>query len=32
MSDPHAPRIPAALSSPDNWWSVLVEQMWDGLL
>lgn len=23
---------PAALSSPDNWWSVLLEQMWDGLL
>ena len=23
---------PAALSSPDNWWAVLVEQMWDGLL
>ncbi|MEU5188636.1 SUKH-4 family immunity protein, partial [Streptomyces klenkii] len=21
----------AALSSPENWWSVLVEQMWDGL-
>ncbi|WP_328944281.1 SUKH-4 family immunity protein [Streptomyces sp. NBC_00250] len=23
---------PAALSSPENWWSVLLEQMWDGLL
>ncbi|WP_327375966.1 SUKH-4 family immunity protein [Streptomyces sp. NBC_01216] len=23
---------PAALSSPDTWWSVLLEQMWDGLL
>ncbi|MER5969318.1 SUKH-4 family immunity protein [Streptomyces sp. NPDC002055] len=23
---------PAALSSPDNWWAVLLEQMWDGLL
>ncbi|WFB07705.1 SUKH-4 family immunity protein [Streptomyces sp. LX-29] len=23
---------PAALSAPDNWWSVLLEQMWDGLL
>ncbi|RNL74115.1 SUKH-4 family immunity protein [Streptomyces sp. I6] len=23
---------PAALSSPDSWWSVLLEQMWDGLL
>ncbi|MDF3293784.1 SUKH-4 family immunity protein [Streptomyces silvisoli] len=23
---------PAALASPDNWWSVLLEQMWDGLL
>jgi SUKH-4 immunity protein/Xanthomonas XOO_2897-like deaminase len=23
---------PAALSSPDNWWGVLLEQMWDGLL
>ncbi|GLF99361.1 SUKH-4 family immunity protein [Streptomyces yaizuensis] len=23
---------PAALSSPDNWWFVLLEQMWDGLL
>ncbi|WP_314254497.1 SUKH-4 family immunity protein [Streptomyces sp. DSM 40907] len=22
----------AALSSPENWWSVLLEQMWDGLL
>ncbi|MFE9256276.1 SUKH-4 family immunity protein [Streptomyces sp. NPDC006879] len=22
----------AALSSPDSWWSVLLEQMWDGLL
>ncbi|GAB2831038.1 SUKH-4 family immunity protein [Streptomyces daliensis] len=22
---------PAALSSPENWWSVLLEQMWDGL-
>lgn len=22
----------AALGSPDNWWSVLLEQMWDGLL
>ncbi|WP_252368695.1 SUKH-4 family immunity protein, partial [Streptomyces hygroscopicus] len=23
---------PAALSAPDNWWAVLLEQMWDGLL
>ncbi|MFI9336718.1 SUKH-4 family immunity protein [Streptomyces althioticus] len=23
---------PAALGSPDTWWSVLLEQMWDGLL
>jgi SUKH-4 immunity protein/Xanthomonas XOO_2897-like deaminase len=23
---------PIALSSPDNWWAVLLEQMWDGLL
>ncbi|MFD3727729.1 SUKH-4 family immunity protein [Streptomyces sp. NPDC058671] len=23
---------PAALASPDTWWSVLLEQMWDGLL
>ncbi|MFB6841275.1 SUKH-4 family immunity protein [Streptomyces sp. NPDC056361] len=23
---------PQALSSPENWWSVLLEQMWDGLL
>ncbi|WP_461030281.1 SUKH-4 family immunity protein, partial [Streptomyces sparsus] len=23
---------PAALSGPENWWSVLLEQMWDGLL
>ncbi|MFI8370457.1 SUKH-4 family immunity protein [Streptomyces sp. NPDC085466] len=23
---------PAALSAPENWWSVLLEQMWDGLL
>ncbi|MER7758577.1 SUKH-4 family immunity protein [Streptomyces sp. NPDC097619] len=23
---------PAALAGPENWWSVLVEQMWDGLL
>ncbi|WP_030216687.1 SUKH-4 family immunity protein [Streptomyces bikiniensis] len=23
---------PAALASPENWWSVLLEQMWDGLL
>jgi SUKH-4 immunity protein of toxin-antitoxin system len=23
---------PVALSSPDNWWAVLLEQMWDGLL
>ncbi|MDQ0942884.1 SUKH-4 family immunity protein [Streptomyces sp. V1I1] len=23
---------PAALASPESWWSVLVEQMWDGLL
>ncbi|MFI1017511.1 SUKH-4 family immunity protein [Streptomyces sp. NPDC020965] len=23
---------PVALSSPENWWSVLLEQMWDGLL
>ena len=22
---------PAALASPENWWSVLLEQMWDGL-
>nr|WP_229891539.1 SUKH-4 family immunity protein [Streptomyces mashuensis] len=22
---------PAALASPENWWAVLVEQMWDGL-
>ncbi|RLU94701.1 hypothetical protein CTZ27_18500 [Streptomyces griseocarneus] len=22
---------PAAVSSPENWWAVLVEQMWDGL-
>ncbi|MCC3772215.1 SUKH-4 family immunity protein, partial [Streptomyces sp. UNOC14_S4] len=22
---------PAAMSSPENWWAVLVEQMWDGL-
>jgi hypothetical protein len=22
---------PAALQSPDTWWAVLVEQMWDGL-
>ncbi|MFI8757129.1 SUKH-4 family immunity protein [Streptomyces sp. NPDC058319] len=23
---------PAALGSPESWWSVLLEQMWDGLL
>ncbi|MEU6096449.1 SUKH-4 family immunity protein [Streptomyces sp. NPDC047079] len=23
---------PPALASPDSWWSVLLEQMWDGLL
>ncbi|MFP8906680.1 SUKH-4 family immunity protein, partial [Streptomyces atacamensis] len=23
---------PAALAGPENWWSVLLEQMWDGLL
>ncbi|MFF7280342.1 SUKH-4 family immunity protein [Streptomyces griseorubiginosus] len=23
---------PAALSSPESWWSVLLEEMWDGLL
>jgi hypothetical protein len=23
---------PAALSSPESWWSVVLEQMWDGLL
>ncbi|TGB08626.1 SUKH-4 family immunity protein, partial [Streptomyces palmae] len=23
---------PPALSAPDNWWAVLLEQMWDGLL
>ncbi|WP_435858726.1 SUKH-4 family immunity protein [Streptomyces pathocidini] len=23
---------PPALTSPENWWSVLLEQMWDGLL
>ncbi|MCF3965505.1 SUKH-4 family immunity protein, partial [Streptomyces fuscigenes] len=23
---------PAALASPETWWSVLLEQMWDGLL
>ncbi|WP_067963618.1 SUKH-4 family immunity protein [Nocardiopsis trehalosi] len=23
---------PAALGDPENWWSVVVEQMWDGLL
>ncbi|MGW1158391.1 SUKH-4 family immunity protein [Streptomyces sp. NPDC002519] len=23
---------PTALGSPDSWWSVLLEQMWDGLL
>ncbi|MFI2030259.1 SUKH-4 family immunity protein [Streptomyces buecherae] len=23
---------PAALASPENWWAVLLEQMWDGLL
>ncbi|MFE7134126.1 SUKH-4 family immunity protein [Streptomyces sp. NPDC057638] len=23
---------PRALSSPENWWAVLLEQMWDGLL
>ncbi|MFI1976651.1 SUKH-4 family immunity protein [Streptomyces wedmorensis] len=23
---------PQALASPENWWSVLLEQMWDGLL
>ncbi|WP_346096222.1 SUKH-4 family immunity protein, partial [Streptomyces olivaceiscleroticus] len=23
---------PAALNSPETWWSVLLEQMWDGLL
>lgn len=23
---------PAALTSPESWWSVLLEQMWDGLL
>ncbi|MET7662203.1 SUKH-4 family immunity protein [Streptomyces sp. NPDC005463] len=23
---------PAALASPEGWWSVLLEQMWDGLL
>ncbi|MFF0484162.1 SUKH-4 family immunity protein [Streptomyces sp. NPDC004435] len=23
---------PAALSAPENWWSVVLEQMWDGLL
>ncbi len=22
---------PAAMASPENWWAVLVEQMWDGL-
>jgi hypothetical protein len=27
-----AAQDPAAIASPDNWWSVLVEQMWDGLL
>jgi hypothetical protein len=23
---------PAAIGSPENWWSVIIEQMWDGLL
>jgi hypothetical protein len=23
---------PAAIASPDHWWAVLIEQMWDGLL
>lgn len=23
---------PAALASPESWWSVLLEQMWDGLI
>jgi hypothetical protein len=23
---------PAAVASPDHWWAVLIEQMWDGLL
>jgi hypothetical protein len=27
-----AAQDPAAVASPENWWSVLVEQMWDGLL
>ncbi|WP_327290796.1 SUKH-4 family immunity protein [Streptomyces sp. NBC_01198] len=27
-----AAQDPAAIASPDNWWSVLIEQMWDGLL
>ncbi|MDX6356654.1 MAG: hypothetical protein QOF98_3557, partial [Streptomyces sp.] len=27
-----AAQDPAAIASPDNWWSVLLEQMWDGLL
>jgi hypothetical protein len=27
-----AAQDPGAIASPDNWWSVLVEQMWDGLL
>ncbi|MYS21061.1 Xanthomonas XOO_2897-like deaminase, partial [Streptomyces sp. DvalAA-14] len=27
-----AAQDPAAIASPDTWWSVLIEQMWDGLL
>jgi hypothetical protein len=27
-----AAQDPGAIASPDNWWSVLIEQMWDGLL
>jgi hypothetical protein len=27
-----AAQDPAAIASPENWWSVLIEQMWDGLL
>ncbi|MFI9105638.1 SUKH-4 family immunity protein [Streptomyces fildesensis] len=27
-----AAQDPAAIASPDNWWAVLIEQMWDGLL
>ncbi|MFF7158811.1 SUKH-4 family immunity protein [Streptomyces sp. NPDC008139] len=27
-----AAQDPAAIASPDHWWSVLIEQMWDGLL